>query len=121
MRKGEILRLKWKDVDFTNGFIRGRREQKNSEARDIRSIAHIREMLRRAREGEEAVVSMFSQGETGTGFSCVREAFKAALKRAEISDFRFHDLRHTAASLLAAGGCDIITLQHILGHRRRSP
>ena len=34
-----------------------------------------------------------------------------------IVDFRFHDLRHVAASLLAAGGCDIITLQYILGHK----
>lgn len=47
----------------------------------------------------------------------MKEAFKAARDRAGISDFRFHDLRHAAVSLLAAGGCDIVTLEHILGHR----
>jgi integrase len=50
----------------------------------------------------------------------LKEAFKAACERAGIEDFRFHDLRHTAASLLAGGGCDIITLQHILGHKSLS-
>ncbi|MBN1221991.1 MAG: tyrosine-type recombinase/integrase [Candidatus Aminicenantes bacterium] len=37
-----------------------------------------------------------------------------------MEDFRFHDLRHTAASLLTAGWCDIITLQNILGHKTLS-
>ena len=47
----------------------------------------------------------------------IKGAFTGACKRAEIKDLRFHDLRHTAASLLAAGGYDIITFQNILGHK----
>ena len=50
----------------------------------------------------------------------VKEAFKAACERAGTEDFRFHDLRQTEVSLLAAGGCDIITLQNILGHKTLS-
>ena len=53
----------------------------------------------------------------GQKIKSIKEAFTIACKRADIKDFRFHDLRHTAASLLAAGGCDIITLQNILGHK----
>jgi site-specific recombinase XerD len=47
----------------------------------------------------------------------IKEVFKAALERSGITDFRFHDLKHVAASLLAAEGCDIITLRNILGHK----
>jgi hypothetical protein len=53
----------------------------------------------------------------GQKIKSIKEAFTIACIRAGIEDFRFHDLRHTAASLLAAGGCDIITLQNILGHK----
>lgn len=47
----------------------------------------------------------------------LKEAFNNACKRAKIEDLWFHDLRNTAASLLAGGGCDIITLKNLLGHK----
>ena len=53
----------------------------------------------------------------GKRINCIKEAFKAACSKAGITDFRFRDTRHVAASLLAAGGCDIITLQNTLGHK----
>jgi integrase len=115
MRKAEILNLKWKDVDFANGFIRVVLS-KNSEARNVPYDSHVREMLLELRKGRGSSEYVFSR-KNGSRILCVKEAFKAACDRAGISDFRFHDLRHTAASLLAAGGCDIITLQHILGHK----
>ena len=47
-------------------------------------------------------------------------AFKAAYEHAGIKDFRFHDLRHAEASLLAGSGYDIIMLRYILGHKSLS-
>ena len=44
-------------------------------------------------------------------------AFKRAAKAAEIEDFRFHDLRHTAASWLRMEGADIHTVAQLLGHK----
>jgi integrase/recombinase XerD len=58
--------------------------------------------------------------ENGKRIKCVKEAFRAACERAGIEDFRFNDPRHTEASLLAAGECDIITFQNILGHKTLS-
>jgi integrase len=115
MRKSEILNLKWKDINFTNGFIRVTLS-KNSEARNVPFDSHIKEMLFGLRKGRRQSEYVFCR-KNGDRILCVKEAFKAACDRAGISDFRFHDLRHTAASLLAAGGCDIITLQHVLGHK----
>jgi len=46
-----------------------------------------------------------------------RVPFKRALTKAKISDFKFHDLRHTAASYLAMSGIDLNTIRAILGHK----
>lgn len=118
MRKGEILNLKWKHIDLTNGFMRVA-NSKNDEARDIPLDPYLKETLLMLKKGKGPGDYVFSR-KNGERIRCVREAFKAACARAGIDDFRFHDLRHTAASLLAAGGCDIITLQHVLGHKTLS-
>src|SRR5690606_33472555 len=47
----------------------------------------------------------------------IRAAFELAVKRAEIEDFVFHDLRHTAASYLAMSGATVAELADVLGHR----
>ena len=43
--------------------------------------------------------------------------FRDALKEANIEDFRFHDLRHTAASYLAQNGATLLEIQQVLGHK----
>ena len=47
----------------------------------------------------------------------VQRSFQAALKKAGITDFKFHDLRHTFASHLAMSGVELITIKELLGHK----
>jgi len=46
----------------------------------------------------------------------MRDSFTAALQKANIKDFRFHDLRHTSASHFVMNGGDLLALKEILGH-----
>jgi len=47
----------------------------------------------------------------------IKSAFETALKRAEITKYRLHDLRHTFASRLVMNGVDLVTVQELLGHK----
>jgi integrase len=54
---------------------------------------------------------------TGKRALGIREAFEGAVERAGIADFRFHDLRHTAASYLAMSGANLAEIAEVLGHK----
>jgi integrase len=115
MRRGEIFNLKWEDVDFENGFIRVVKS-KNQESRDIPMDEILCGVLQGLKESRKLGGYVFCH-ENGEKRACVFRSFKGACRKAGIEDFRFHDLRHTAASLLACGGCDIIMLKNVLGHK----
>ena len=51
------------------------------------------------------------------GRTTIYDAFKKACETSGVEGFRFHDLRHTAASYLVMGGVDLATVKEILGHR----
>jgi integrase len=51
-----------------------------------------------------------------SGLAAIRKSWNAAVKKAGLADFRFHDLRHTFASHLVASGVDIVTVKELLGH-----
>lgn len=112
MRKNEILNLRWYDVDFTGGFVHIK-ESKSSKIRKVPMNEVVRNTIKEVeREGE----FIFHNPKTGTRIRDFYRSWKTACKDAKISDLRFHDLRHTAATLMVQGGIDLVTVRDILGH-----
>lgn len=112
MRRGEIFNLKWFDVDFNRGLIQVR-ESKSNKKRFIPMNETIRNLLNGLKRKSEFV---FPSPKTNGKLTDIKHSFTSALSEAEIKDFHFHDLRHTAATRMADKGADGFTLMRILGH-----
>jgi integrase len=59
---------------------------------------------------------VFPSPRTGERLNDIKKSFRRAVIEAGLEDFRFHDLRHTAATRMADSGADAFTLAKILGH-----
>ncbi len=130
MRRGEILNLKWDNVDLQHGFIL-LDKTKNRTRREIPINKTLKALLqnllnnrpRRYVEKNGAKDLMiteyvFADPETFKPYGSVKHSFTSAVKDAGLKDFHFHDLRHTFASLaMMSGKIDIATLSKILGHK----
>jgi integrase len=115
MRKEGILSLQWeKHVDLRHGFIL-LDVTKNGQRRQIPISAMLREALNKIVRRVD-VPYVFHDGE-GRRYTDIKKGFAGACKRAGITDFKFHDLRHTFASLLVMGGVDLVTVGNLLGHK----
>jgi integrase len=113
MRKGEILSLKWEQI--RDGFIY-LRETKTNEPRQIPINETLDEVFKRIRR-KQHLTSDYVFTYLGKSIKDVKTAFNAAVKRAGIEDFRFHDLRHTFASQLLLHGGSLKDVQELLGHK----
>lgn len=114
MRKSEILSLTWDRVDLHNKVIEVI-NTKNNESRVIPIGAFLYQTLTDLRTRID--VDYVFHDKNGRSYQDVKKSFASALKRAKITNFRFHDLRHTFASHLVMAGVDIVTVQKLLGHK----
>ena len=115
MRKGELLGLEWERVDLSSARIRLDRT-KSDERRGVPINRAVYEVLIALEpDPEKRRGRVFPAGNDRRG-SQIRTAFEAALTLAGITGFRFHDLRHTAASHLVMRGASLKDVQEILGH-----
>jgi integrase len=113
-RQGEFLSIRWSNVDFHMGLIR-LENTKNNERRAVPLTSHALELLKEmasVRRIDTDLVFPFKGGRQG-----VRGPWSKALKTADIEDFRFHDLRHSAASYLAMNGATLAEIAEVLGHK----
>ncbi len=114
-RQAELMGLLWTDLDLESGLATFQRT-KNDERRSVPVTGPVLELLReRSRNQPAGSDFVFANNRGRARFP--REAWDEARKAAEIRDFTFHDLRHTAASYLAMSGATLAEIAEILGHK----
>lgn len=114
MRRGEILPLKWEQIDFKKGLI-VINDKLDGEKRQIPINEALSETLREmVRSVDSTFVFVDSLGKP---YKHIREAFASACRRIGLKDFRFQDLRHTFACHLVKAGIEITTVSKLMGHK----
>jgi len=114
MRRSEIFNLKWEQVDLRHGFIL-LDVTKNGERREIPINTTLEYLFKEMPHSAES--EYVFAGKTGKPLTDIKKGFHTALRKAGISDFRFHDLRHCVASHLVMNGIDLTSVKEILGHK----
>jgi integrase len=122
MRKGEVLGLRWHDLDFEKRLICLERT-KNGSTRYVPMVGMVYEVLKKYAENEfpdgssiDPSYNLFPSLNPNR-YLDIRNAWAFALKRAGLTNFRFHDLRHCCGSFLAMSGATQRDIAEILGHR----
>jgi integrase len=131
LRQSELLGLRWRDIDFEDQLVRVRSalDRQGSDVppktqhavRDVILIPALAASLRQHREQSvfDGPGDYVFSSRVGTPLhwrNVARRALKPALAKAGIEPLRWHDLRHTFASLLISGGANVVFTSRQLGH-----
>ena len=122
MRQKEILQLKWEQVDLDKKIIRLKGEDtKSGFKRKIPIHPRVFEMLQGLYECRVSNHVFLSNGKPIKVFSGnLKRLWDLAVKKSELGDFTFHDLRHCAINNLRLAGNDHFTIMAISGHKTTS-
>ena len=124
-RKNELLSLRWSQVNLKRGLIT-LEETKNDERRSLPLRGQALELIEERNAvrhiGCDYVFPSSKVKKNAAGKPVyqpidIRTAWENALTRAEITNFRFHDLRHTCSSYLAMNGATLAEIAEVLGHK----
>ena len=117
MRRGEIMSLRWEKVDLDRGVI-FIEETKNGERRSVPIRGQALDLIKKLQTSKKRDFGLlFPSVHSWDKPAHLRRFWEKALKEAAIQDFRFHDLRHSAASYLAMSGATPSEIAEVLGHR----
>ena len=131
MRRGELLGLKWEDIDFDHGIIHIRRQVARLNGTVQEAPLKTKNSYRNISIGDDAVELLKKKREQDNGKSVyvfpsptggplapdsVLHMLNRVLERAGLPKIRFHDLRHTFATLALQNGVDIKPVSGMLGH-----
>jgi integrase len=134
LRQGELIALRWMDIDWAAGVVRVRRNYTRGQfgtpksRRSSRAVPladrlagemhkhHVASVY----DGDDDLV--FCHPETGNPYdpAKIRKRFKSALVAAGVRRVRFHDLRHTFGTRMAAAGAPLRAIQEWMGHQNYS-
>ena len=128
LRLGELLALRWRDVDFegqalTVGRAMSAGIESSTKSGRVRRVAlpdqaaaALDRVSRRTDfVAPDELVFCNAFGRT-LDSSALRRRYRRAQTAARLRPLRWHDLRHTYGSLLAASGVDLVTIQAVMGH-----
>ena len=129
LRRGELLGLKWQDIDWKNGIIKVRRQVARVDGQIVEAPLKTKNSYRAVTISQQAIEVLKKQktktndqyvfpSPNGGPISpdSVNNMLKRVLERAGIPKVRFHDLRHTFATIALQNGVDIKTVSGMLGH-----
>jgi integrase len=114
-RKSELLGLRWCDVDLNRAEARCGRT-KNGDPKVLPLVPAVIEELGAFAAADSTLV--FASTRSRHRAYSFEPMFKTALSEAKIRNFRFHDLRHSCASMLAQSGATLLEIGDVLGHRQ---
>ncbi|NEX61733.1 site-specific integrase [Noviherbaspirillum galbum] len=116
IRQGELLSLRWADIDLDLAILTVRDETaKSNKTRHLPLNDEAKSALVQWKSQHRSTELVFP-GRDGSRMTEVKTAWGKLLKKAEIENFRWHDMRHHFASRLVMAGVDLNTVRELLGH-----
>ena len=118
MRRGEILNLRWHQIDLSKGLTRLEGvDTKTQKGRLVPLNATLTALLKDAMQSPVRSATGHVFHRNGQPIKSIRGAFDRACREAGLIDFHFHDLRHTAVTNMRRAGVDPLTAMKITGHK----
>ena len=110
-----VAKLRWSSVDFGLNLINFT-ETKTDRDRAASMEPIVREALFELSKQSGNAEYVFTNPDTGTRYTDVKKSFSAACREVGITNFTFHDLRHTFGTRLADAGVDVVKIKELMGH-----
>jgi len=121
MRRGELFKLKWSDIDSKQRHIRLPAVNTKSNKTRYAYLNDLTDKLLRDWKKQQGNILnidglVFPNPVTGKPLTTIKRAWRTVITKAQLQDFRLHDCRHDFASQLVTKGVPLYTVAELLGH-----
>jgi integrase len=119
LRRGELFNLRWRDIDTASKWLTVRGDSsKSGQTREVplndEALTVLCSWRQQSPESDDS--ALVFPGDEGASLTRIDKSWRGVTTRANLKDFRFHDLRHHFASRLVQAGTDLYTVKELLGH-----